>query len=170
MKDKKTKKLDQLSSNPANSIWLAWEGPEFQYYQKGWFWTFAVLLTATSIAALLFVYDNYSAFAVVVAATILFVQQARIKPKTIKFSVGEDGFYQNEQLFRWEELKSFWIIGEDKDSHLYLETNARWLPVRNISLANVEPTEVRARLGQKLPEQVTRGEQFSEFLARLLKF
>lgn len=170
MAEKKSKKIDDLSEGSTNSIWLAWEGPEFQYYQKGWFWTFTVLLTATSLAAVLFVNNNYSAFAVVVAATILFVQQARVKPKTIKFSIGEEGFWQDDHLFSWEELKSFWIVGEGKDSHLYLETTARWLPTRNISLANVEVAEIRARLGQRLPDQVTKGEQLSEFLARLLKF
>jgi len=164
-----TPRVDELSGDKQTE-WIAWEAPEFAYYKKSWLWTFIVLFFAFSLVGIFYQMADYSAMAVVAAATFVFIQQAWIKPRTIKYALTSQGVQVGEKTFSWQGLKSFWMVNNAPQPHLYLETTGRWLPIRTIYLKNIEPTEVRSRLTQHLPERTTRGEQTSELIARLIKF
>ncbi len=163
------RRVDELSESAATE-WIAWEAPEFAYYEKSWLWTTAVLFVAFSLVGIFYQMRDYSAMAVVAAGTLVFIQQAWIRPKTLRYAISSDGIQVGERAYAWSELKSFWLIESTSQPHLYLETTGRWLPTRTIYLKNVESAEVRARLAQHLPERTTQGEQASEIASRLLKF
>lgn len=164
--------LDELSTGTHDEAsWIAWEAPEFTYYKKGGLWMALVVLAALIFVSLFFLERNWSALAVTVLGAIVFVQQARVKPKMIRFSLDDEGFHEGARLYTWSELKSFWVSDRPGPlDHLYLETTARWLPVRTIHLANIDPQELRARLSYHLPEHTTRGEALADLLIHWLKF
>ena len=165
-----TPALDHLSTGAADTTRIAWEAPAFAYYEKTWLWMGGVVLVGLIFLGVFFLLKDYSAMAVVVAGTAVFLQQARKKPEQIQYAVDNDGIKVGDKLFSWTELKSFWLIDEAGGGHLYLETTNRLLPVRTIHLANVEPSEVRARLVQHLPERTTRTEELADRILRIIKF
>lgn len=165
-----TPALDHLSTGAADGSRIAWESPAFAYYEKSWLWMGGAVLVGLIFLGIFFYLQDYSAMAVVVAGTTVFLQQARKKPEDVQYAVDTDGIKVGERLYSWTELKSFWLIDEEHGGHLYLETTSRLLPVRTIHLANVEPSEVRARLVQHLPERTTRTEELADRILRIIKF
>lgn len=175
-KSKKTtrtkRKVDELSDSEVStgSSSIAWEAPEFQYYEKGWMWTAGLLVIAVIFLGVFYYMKDYSAMAVVALAAIVFYQQAGQKPRSIKYRVDEQGFLIDKETIRWNQLKSFWLsAAEGHNPHLYLESIGRFTPTRTLHLANVDPVELRARLQQYLPEHVTRNEAWTDLLIRWLK-
>ena len=167
-----TKAVDELSeqTHRHGSDSIAWEAPEFMYYKKGWVWIALLMTIAFVFMAIFYTMNDYSAMAVVGLAAVVLYQQARLKPKTIKYRVDEDGFQIGDERFGWNDLRSFWItVGEHDRAHLYLESTTAWLPVKTVHLANVDPEDLRQRLAMHLPEHVTRGEAFADLLIRWLK-
>lgn len=166
------KAVDELSGKGAVSggSWIAWEAPAFAYFEKNWIWNLAVGLGALVFLVLFYLEKNYSAMAVVVLGTVVFVQQARIKPGLVKYSLDDEGFHVGEQTYTWGELKSFWLSERPGFDHLYLETTARWLPTRTIHLANVEAGELRMRFAQHLPERRTESAEWTDRVIHWLKF
>ncbi len=164
--------VDELSTGTHDEAsWIAWEAPQFTYYEKGWLWSALVGLVALIFVYFFWLERNWSAIAVTVLGAIVFVQQARVKPKLIRFSLDDEGFHEGAKLYTWNELKSFWVSDRPGPyDHLYLETTHRWLPVRTIHLANVDPQELRARLSAHLPEHTTHGEQLTDQLIHWLRF
>jgi hypothetical protein len=162
--------LDHLSAGAADTTRIAWEAPAFAYYEKSWLWMGSVVLVGLIFLGVFFYLKDYSAMAVVVAGTAVFLQQARKKPEQVQYAVDNEGIKVGDKLFNWTELKSFWLIDETGGGHLYLETTNRLLPVRTIHLANVEPSEVRARLVQHLPERTTKSEELADRILRIIKF
>ncbi|MBI4032659.1 hypothetical protein HY374_03070 [Candidatus Berkelbacteria bacterium] len=169
---RESKAIDELSGQPANggAGWIAWEAPAFAYYEKNWLWITGVVVAALVFLVLFYLDENYSAMVVVVLGAVVFIQHAQTKPEQMKYAVDEEGFHVGERRYTWSELKSFWISERPGFHHLYLETTARWLPVRTIHLANVEPGEVRLRLAQHLPERRTGGAEWTDRLIHWLRF
>ena len=169
-KPQKTPAIDQLSTNAADVTRIAWESPAFAYYENSWVWIAGVVSVGLILLGVFFWLKDYSAMAVVVAGTVVFIQQSRKKPEDIIYVVDNSGIRVGNKTYGWTELKSFWLVEEPGNDHLYLETTNRLLPTRTIHLANVEPAEVRARLVQHLPERTTRGEELADKLIRFLRF
>lgn len=163
--------VDELSGLSASAHGdIAWEAPEFQEYQRGWLWILGLILVTFGLLAVFFTMDDYSAMAVTVLAAVVIYQQANQKPKIVQYRVDDEGFHMGEELLGWNQLKSFWLSADVAHSpHLYLETTHRWLPVRTIHLAKIDPAELRDRLAQYLPEHMTRGEATTDLLIRWLK-
>lgn len=162
--------LDHLSAAAADLSRIAWESPAFAYYEKSWLWTGGALVVGLLFLGVFFWLKDYSAMAVVVAGTAVFIQQARKKPEQVQYVVDGAGFTAGSTTYPWSQLKSFWLLDEAQGGHLYLETTNRLLPIRTIHLANVDGAEVRARLTQHLPERTTRGEELADRILRFLRF
>ncbi|MBI2589474.1 hypothetical protein HYW32_00345 [Candidatus Berkelbacteria bacterium] len=168
---KGTGAVDELSGTlQREGSWLAWEAPEFVYFEKSWLWVVGLLAVAAFFIIVFYFMRDYSAMLVVALAAVVFYQQSRQKPVMVRYSIDEHGFKAGEKFYDWDQLKSFWITAKAGNPHLYLETTLKFLPVRTIHLAHVEPVELRARLRNHLPEQMTRGEIFTDRLMRWLKF
>lgn len=170
MLPQKEKTLDQLSANQQkNSPWLAWEAPEFEYYEKNWRWYVGLIMIVLALATWFYLTRNYSAIAVVTLAAILIYQHASRSPQNIKYTLDLEGFKIKDKLYSWDQLKSFWIVINQGSSHLYLETTNRPFTIKAVHLDNVDLDELRARLIRHLPEQSTYGERLTESFIRWFK-
>jgi hypothetical protein len=162
--------LDHLSTGAADTTRIAWNAPAFAYYDKSWLWMAGVAFIGLIFVVIFILLKNWSAIAVVVVGTAVFIQQAHKKPEQIQYAVDNDGIKIGDKLLDWTQLKSFWLIDEQGGGHLYLETTGRLLPIRTIHLANVEAAEVRARLVQHLPERTTKTEELADRILRIIRF
>ncbi len=162
--------VDELSAGAADTSRIAWEAPAFAYYEKSWLWIAGATVVGLAFAGVFLWLKDYSALAVAVVGTAVFIQQARKRPDDIRYTVDATGFTAGATVYAWSQLKSFWLIDEPRGGHLYLETTNRLLPIRTVHLANVEPAEVRARLAQHLPERTTRGEELADRFLRFIRF
>ena len=162
--------VDELSTGTADTSRIAWEAPSFAYYDKSWLWIAGVVAVGIILLGVFIYLRDFSAMAVVVVGTLVFLQQSRKKPEQLQYVIDQSGITIGATNYPWSTLKSFWLAAEDEGGHLYLETTSRFSPTRTIHLANVEPAEVRARLMQRLPERTTQGEELSDRILRILRF
>lgn len=169
-KSSATPKVDELSSGAGDLSRIAWEAPAFAYYDKSWLWIAGVVTVGVILLGVFIYLRDYSAMAVVVVGTLVFLQQSRKKPEQLQYVIDQAGVTVGTTTYPWSALKSFWLVTDVSGGHLYLETTNRLLPTRTIHLANVEPAEVRARLAQRLPERTTQGEELADRLLRILRF
>lgn len=163
-------RVDELSTGAGDLSRIAWEAPAFAYYDKSWLWITSVVLIGIVLLGVFIYLRDYSAMAVVIVGTLVFLQQSRKKPEVVQYIIDQAGVTVGATSYSWSSLKSFWLAGDEDGSHLYLETTNRITPTRTIHLANVEAAEVRARLAQRLPERTTQGEELADRLLRILRF
>lgn len=167
------KSVDLASSGGSNS--LAWEAAEFVTHEKGWSWILYIWAAALALSALTIWLNglNFTGVlsgAVIVLAALALSVQGRAKPKIIRVNIDQDGILAGGRVYQWEELTGFWIVYEQLNQALYLETKRKFLPVISIQLAKIDPEQVRAILLAHLPEHVDRAEEFSDRLSRIIKF
>lgn len=169
MVKKTPKKVDQLSGKKnAQKAWITWQAPEFTAYEKGKMWSVALIAGAIALEVLFFLLKDYSAMLVVLAGAIALYRYAHHKPRTLQFSVSNEGVTIGNKSLDWETIKGFWLNAEE--TILYIETTKRPFSIESINVGNADPSALRQILLQHVPEQATRGEILSDRVNRWFKF
>lgn len=154
---------------------LAWEAPEFFHRPKNLVWLVVVWTAGLFLSVLALWYYQASFFGVIsalvpLAGALALTTQGRLKPELIRIVIDNDGLSIKGQAYTWDELKGFWIVYSADARILYLETVRRLLPIVSIQISKADPQAIRERLLEYLPERTDQNEDFSDRLARLLKF
>ncbi|MEK7560073.1 MAG: DUF5673 domain-containing protein [Patescibacteria group bacterium] len=146
---------------------LEWETPEFKEYKKGvdWYWYLALFAVLLLIFAALERSFLFGAFVVIGWFTIM-LHSARV-PKIIKISISEKGILVEQNLYSWENIKSFWIFKQKKE--ISLELKKTLMPYLKIFLEETDSKTAREILLNFIPEK-EQNESFIDNLADLLRF
>lgn len=173
MADVNDKRVDLPTSG--ENVSLSWEAPEFVTHEKSWSWVLLVWAAALAMAALT-VWLNGLNFTGILSGSVLILAalalsvQGRAKPKLLRAAISDEGVTISGRLYPWEELTGFWIIYQEANQALYLETKRRFLSIVSVQLAKADPEQVRSALLAHLPEHADRAEEFSDRLSRMIKF
>ena len=155
--------------NTADKPVFVWSAPAFVQYSKNSQWFLIVSLIAIALAGLFVYLQNWTAVGVVVAAALALILQARAKPKDVDCALFRDGFVIDDKAYRYDDLKSFWIVFSD---HPF----ARFAPARrfsasiNMPIAEEDPEQIRLFLAKYLPEDEDKGEDITDTVQRWLRF
>ena len=159
----------KVAQDVAEKPVFTWTAPEFAAYSKSSSWFLLVVVAAIVLIGIFVWQKNWTAVAVVAAAALALIIQAKTKPKMQKCSIYRSGVVIDEKVYPFSGLKSFWIVyGE----HPYIRiAQAKRLSSNvNLPIAEEDPEQVRLFLAKFLPEEEQNGEDFSDTIQRWLRF
>jgi len=175
---KKTKSPTSHSAKKGKKLTkLEWTAPEFIKYEKGKRWFILVGLIALSIIIIAVLLKNFLWVVITILIILVVYIYASKEPRKIKFSISGKGIQIDQRIYRFENLKSFWIFyesaspagGPPEIKELSLRSKKMLMPYIKIPLDKQNPAEIRKFLLKFLPERKHRESAIDE-LARRSKF
>ncbi len=148
-----------------------WQIPEDHQYERGRTWYVVMSLIALAlIAYALFTANFLFALLILLFCAIIFMSHTRA-PLILEVAVTDKGVLLNNRFYRYQDLKSFWIIHEPPMvKNLYLDFQGTLRPPLAIHLDTQEPSQIRQTLAQFLLEDIDKKEEpLSDLIWRALK-
>jgi hypothetical protein len=148
---------------------LRWKAPEFEAPEMDnrlYAYVFLPLIAIVGYA----IYQNSLVVAItfILIGVIIYLQLHK-EPQVIDFAVTADGVAAGNELFEYENIKSFWIFYDPPhEKHLSLHTRGHLLPFVHIPLESQNPVELRETLSEYVPE-VKQNHGFVDALERFLR-
>ncbi|HET9641465.1 MAG TPA: hypothetical protein VFP46_01275 [Candidatus Paceibacterota bacterium] len=156
----------------ARTVFLEWEGREYDHDPKSadWFWSLGIIAVALAVAALLF--GNYLFALVVLLASASLALHAAKAPPLHRFRLTDQGLVIGDDLHPFEKMISFSML-EDIEGELppiiSIKTESWLSPHLSIPLAGVDADVVYAHFIRSVDEDAHRH-SFSDLLAAWLGF
>ncbi len=151
-------------------VLLSWEAREFHHYEKtqNWYITLGVLV-ALGVTFAIFS-KSFITAATFFMIGIIVVIYAQKKPGKATFTIYDRGIENNNKYYPFTQLKDFWIVYRPPEVATLNFQPQRGLFEIKVELENQDPAHVRSILEQYLTEDKERQEDFTDALARRLKF
>lgn len=142
-----------LSPRNQQRALLSWRGLEFEVYEKDKRWYAYVSLILIAIIGYA-VYTNSLIMAMVfILIGIIFYIQLHKEPKIIDFAITTDGIIAGNEIFEFDQLKSFWIFYDPpQKKYVSFHTTGRLVPFIHIMIDEHDPVELRSILIKYIPE------------------
>ena len=152
----------------ASSV-ISWSAPEYRHRERGPYWYLAPGGTALAFILLGILIQSYFFVAFVALAGAVVMIYAVRPPRTIAFRAAPEGIWAGRTLYKFSEIKSFWIFNSGGSHELSLEVDRIALPYQRLPLGDLHPNKIRAMLSEYLPEREHR-ESVSDTIADALRF
>lgn len=94
---------------------MVWEEYNYLYYAKDKDWKLSVIIIASTIALISFMFNNITFGMLILVATFVLMLHAFKEPRMIRFEINTTGVRVNQESWSFSELVSFWI--EDNREH-----------------------------------------------------
>ncbi|MDX9913721.1 MAG: hypothetical protein RBS77_04025 [Candidatus Moranbacteria bacterium] len=145
---------DFMLEQRGHGVLLHWQGPEYEHYpkEKNWYAVAALILSAIIIYALV-TNSPIMAITFVLIGVVGYIQLEKF-PRVLDFKVTTDGVMAGEELYQFDNIKSFWIFYEPPHTKiLSLHTDAMLTPFIHIPVHQIDPVKLREILMEFVPEE-----------------
>ncbi|HPA25197.1 MAG TPA: hypothetical protein PLK76_00275 [bacterium] len=150
---------------------LSWNFLEYPNHQrqKSWY-IFATLIFLAFLAYAILTANFLFGLIIIMVAIIIFINHNK-EPRELTFSIVRNGILIENNLYRFKEIKKFWLLYEPPQiKNIYFELQSGLMPILTIPLAEQNPLTVRKILKDHLQEDLTKeNESTADALARYLK-
>lgn len=146
-----------------------WESPDRIVYRKSVSWYMGVIFVALSLAAILYYQHLWSGIALIFVAALTFILLSQSKPRIVKSAVYAQGIVIDDRVYRYGDLKSFWITLTDIPK-ARLQMNGIAAGILTMPLGENDPEQIRLYLSRYLPEDNDKGEDIADTVNRFLRF
>lgn len=133
-------------------ISFSWEAREYDHKTRSTTWHLFIGGIATALVIVGIFSQNYFFIIFVALAYAVFMMYEKKMPSKIGFSVSAEGVITGRTLYRFSELKSFWIFTDSEPRELSLETSKTLSPFLRLPLKDVDPKQIHQFLKNFLPE------------------
>ena len=151
---------------------IAWSALEYEEKErsKDWFWALGVIVVTSSIASIIF--GNYFFAALLLISGLLLGFLAIKKPETITYELNQKGLKIKDQLFLYENIKSFWVqtdhSGERKiKSIFFIKTGRVFMPIIEIPIEDIMASDIHSIM---LSENVIEEEMKEHPSLKIMEF
>ena len=135
---------------PSKTLY-SWIAPSRVFIQRNRAWFLTVSFFAL-IFILLFAFLQDMMMIVVVCMMVLILfLLASVKPGEVEHKITNKGIKSIEQMFKWSELKEFWVTEKSGHKLLFVTTNLRFPAKLVMLLAEHEEQKVVSLIGDYLP-------------------
>ncbi len=156
-----------LKENEADVL-VRWRGPDFEHYPHSKKWYTGVSITIALIVLYALWTDSIIMAIVFVLIWIVGYLQLSRPPKVIDFAVTYDGILVGDEIYDFDEIKSFWIFYEPPHTRIIsLHVKGYLRPYLHIPLHQVDPVIVHEKLVEFIPEE-KQEQNLVDILERLL--
>lgn len=153
LRKKKAKKVEAKTKNPIPTN-IEWVAPEFTKYKKNKTWFVLPALIALILAITALLLKNFLFLILIALAALAVYTYALKEPRKVKFSISEKGIKIDKNIYKFEDLKSFWIFYDPPEvKELSLRSKKVFIPYIKIPLEDQNPVEIRKLLLKFLPER-----------------
>jgi len=154
---------------PLNLI-ISWRAPEYIKYPTN-INTLIIFAIADFIIILFAIFTRNILMAVLffLIGIVVYIYSQK-EPKEINFAITPKGVAINNDIYRYEDLQSFWIFYHPPIfKELVIRSKKKLLPLIKIPLGNQNPNVIRKRLLDFLPEK-QEEESLVDIISRTLGF
>ena len=132
---------------------LAWRAPEYEPKERSRAWFVfwggvALLLVIFGVFA-----KSYFFMVFVMLAFLVLVAYEKKTPTEVSFSISGDGVSVGSTLYRFSDLKSFWVFEHEAIKELSLETKKTLSPYVRLPLKNMDHERIKNFLKKFLSEE-----------------
>jgi hypothetical protein len=157
-----------IKQHPENVI-VSWRGPEFEHYPHDRQWYIGALL----IVCLIILYAIFTdsiimaiVFVLIAFTGYLFLSRPQ---KVIDFAITYDGIVAGRDLYRFDDIRSFWIFYEPPHTRIIsLHMKDHFRPYLHIPLHQVDPVVIHKKLTDFVPE-IKQEQNLVDTFERLLR-
>lgn len=150
--EEKTFQKEEMEKVLAGAL-LRWRAPEYEKYERGRKWYLYVALVLLAIVAYAVYTDSpimAITFVLIGVVGYIFINR---DPQVIDFAMTQDGIIAGQELYAFDNIKSFWIFYEPHDIKVVsLHTKSTLMPYVHIPIHNEDPVEIRRVLLEYIPE------------------
>jgi len=132
---------------------LEWSSLEYEEKERSadWFWALGIIVVTSTLAAI--IYGNYFFAALLLVSGFLLGHFATKKPDEIFYEINQKGIKIGNQLYPFENIKSFWVQIEPKPI-LFVHTERIFMPMISIPIEDAWAEDIHALMTAKnIPEQ-----------------
>ena len=135
-------------------IKLEWTALEFKKYKKGKRWFALPVLIASAVIITAILLKNFLLVLATILAVFVVYIYAFKKPRKLKFIISGNGVQIDQIIYKFEDLKSFWIFYELPEiKEISFRSKKMFMPYIKVPLGDQNPAEVRKLLLKFLPEK-----------------
>ena len=130
-----------------------WQAPEFETYEKSnrWYLIAALILAAIVIYALI-TNSLIMAITFILIGVVGYIYLQK-EPRILNFFITYDGIVVENEIYDFDDIKSFWIFYEPGQIKVIsLHMKGKLLPYVHIPIHNEDPVKIRKILLQFIPE------------------
>ena len=145
---------------------MNWEAEEYIQRDKntGWYIGFAAVTLALVVVSVLLKWWTFTAL-VVLSAVAIMIYSMR-PPRKIHYSLSSKGISEGNNLYNFEDFKSFGVLQDEKNFAIVLTPRKRFSPRVTIYFPEGKGEEIVDGFGGRLPMEEVR----LDFLDKLVKF
>jgi hypothetical protein len=130
-----------------------WSAPEHEEYTVGKkFYTYATIFLALLIAYAIYSNSPIMAITFILVGVVgyLYLQK---KPRVVNFSITVEGIIAENEIYEFDNLKSFWIFYDPpQEKLLSLRSKSIFTPYIHIPIGDEDPVKIRQILIDFIPE------------------
>jgi hypothetical protein len=159
---------EKLLEQHSKDALLSWSAPEFEMFEqnKKRLSYIALILLAIIVYA---TFTNNPIMAIVfVLIGIVAYMQMNKEPRILNFQIVPEGILAGNELYEFENIRSFWIFYDPKNIKVIsLHIKSYLTPFVHIPIQNEDPVEIRRILLKYIPE-IKQEHNLAEILERFL--
>lgn len=151
----------------ANKELVNWEAREYIIREKntGWWIGFAIVVAALGTIAVLM--KQYLFLVVIVLAAVALILHITRKPRTLHYSLSKDGLSEGNNLYTFDQFKSFGIVDDGKNHYsLVLVPKKRFGMRVIVFFPESEGEQIVDMFGARLPMEPVK----SDLLDKLVRW
>ena len=145
-----------------------WEAEEYLQHDKkvGWYVGFAVVVLALAALSVLLQWWTFTAL-VVLSAIALIIYSVR-PPRVLHYSLTNKGLSEGNNLYDYENFKSFGVLKDDDNYAIVLTPRKRFSPRVTVYFPKESGEEIVDAFGMRLPMEDVKLD-FLDKVVRLLR-
>lgn len=152
----------------ASKTIINWQAKEYIERKKTGGWYIGLAVVTAALVGLSIWLQYYSFLAVIIAAVIALIVYITRAPRTLTYSLTEDGISEGNNLHPFDKFKSFGIFNEDNHYSIILIPKARFGTRMTVYFPEAEGEQIVDFFGERLPMEEVKLD-FLDKLVRWLK-
>jgi len=159
---------------------LEWSALEYEERKRSndWFWALGVIVVASSLTSI--IYGNYFFAILLILGGVLLGHFAVRKPDIIFYELNEKGLKIKNQLYPYENIKSFWVQTEHQPHLglpateigekflLFIKSERMFMPIISIPIQESMAEKIRnIFLSKNIPEEEMKEHMSEKIMERL---
>ncbi len=156
-----------IEQNSKDSL-MHWSAPEFEMFEQNKKrLSYATLILLAIIIYATFTNNPIMAIVFVLIGIVAYMYMGK-EPRILNFQIVPEGMIAGNELYAFENIRSFWIFYEPSYKKVIsLHTRSYLTPFVHIPIENEDPVKIRRILLKFIPE-VKQGNNLVEILERFL--
>ena len=142
-----------------------WEAREYIVRERNTGWWIGFVLVVIALSAVAILMKQYLFLAVIVLAAVALVLHITRKPRTLHYSLSKDGLSEGNNLYTFDQFKSFGIVDDGKSHYsLVLVPKKRFGMRVTVLFPESEGEQIVDMFGARLPMEPVKSDLLDQLV------